>query len=101
MAIRTNNENLVLILSRYQLTMGNEDKPLEDIGIKDIWPVLNIAAANADVVIIKEGKQFKVLKHKHMNGLINKSLKSTYHESSLKNICFARCFKNGEGYLGS
>lgn len=90
MAIRENKENLVIILSRYQIVLNERKKPLEDITLSDIWPVLNIAAANADVVIFKEEKQFKVLKHKHMDGFANKSSTSIYHESSLKNICFAR-----------
>lgn len=88
MAIKENTENLVLIVTRYQ-TILNKDivKPLEEIELDDIWPVFNTTIANADVVIIKEKKRFKVLKHKHME---LRHFARVYHESSLKNICFAR-----------
>ena len=82
------NENLVLILSKQQTTFDckKAEKPLEDIALEDIWPTLNIAAANADVVIMKEGSRFKVLKHKFMGNLVT----PIYHTSMLKNIIFAR-----------
>ncbi len=88
MIYSSNTENMVLILSRYQTTIKckEESTPLKDITINDIWPTLKIAAANADVVIIKEGSIFKVLKHHHM---VSSALYHIYHHNALYNICFA------------
>ncbi len=84
----SNMENMVLILSRYQTArtfMTSLRKKLADITLDDIWPTLKIAAANADVVILRDENIFKVLKHDHMD-----DYDDFYHVSSLENICFAR-----------
>ena len=83
--VKSNTENMVMILSRYQTIWDCHYKDLKDITIDNIWPTLKIAAANADVVIMKEGTQFTVLKHKHMT-----DLSSNYHINLLTNIVFAR-----------
>ena len=85
--VDSNMENMVLILSRFQTVFQckKSKKDLKDITLDDIWPALNIAAANADVVIMMDGDRFSVLKHKHMT-----DISELYHKSSLTNIAFAR-----------
>jgi hypothetical protein len=87
-AIRyTDNQNMVLVLSRFQLMKSAKNSlKLTEIKIDDILPQLTIAAANANVVIIKDGQRFAVLKHDGMTGVTG----SEYHESTIKNIMFAR-----------
>ena len=81
-------ENMVLILTRRQASLNckEENTPIKDITMDDIWPVLSIAMANAEVVILKEDAHFKVFKHKFMPGAVSE----VYHISTLTNILFAR-----------
>ena len=82
--IKVNDQNMIIILSRYQ-TSTDYDVPLESITFIDIRPVYMISAHRADVIIIKDGSEFVVLKHRHMNITGKK-----YHQSDLTNIMFAR-----------
>jgi hypothetical protein len=81
------NQNMVMILNRFCLIKCARDgQLLTKIRIGDIQPRFKIAAACADVVIIKDGKKFAVLKHNHMMNVIGYD----YPVSTLKNIMFAR-----------
>lgn len=80
------NQNMVIILGRFQTRMISRERPLDKVQLTDIMPVYSVAVANADVVIIKDGKKFAVLKHRHMTGV----LRSEYHASTLNNIISAR-----------
>jgi hypothetical protein len=82
--IKVNDQNMIIVLSRYQ-TSTNYDVPLEDIKFSDIRPVYMISAHRADVIIIKDGSEFVILKHRHMN-----IVGAKYHQSDLTNIMFAR-----------
>ena len=84
MEIKEDNQNMVIILGRYHF-LNKTDIPLEKITFDDIRPVCLVAAHRADVVIIMDGKQFVILKHRYMNVKGKK-----YHKSSLTNIMFAR-----------
>jgi hypothetical protein len=84
MSIKSDNQNLILILGRYHTTQ-DDDTPLEEISFIDIRPVLMIAAHRAEVIIIMDGNEFVVLKHRHMN-----IAGQVYHKSSLTNIISAR-----------
>lgn len=84
--IRSNNENMVIILSRWQVSANDYHTPLEEIKFDSIRLTFQSTARNADVVIIKDGKQFAVLKHNHMTRVTGQ----IYHQSSLTNIAFAR-----------
>lgn len=81
------DDNMVMILTRDQLTLTakRRNRPIEDITMDDIWPVLSIAMANAEVVIIMDEKMFSVIKHKYM-----RNPSTTYHISTLPNIITAR-----------
>lgn len=77
-------QNMVIILGRKQLSFKAKNIPIEDVTIDDFWPIMAQAIANADVVIFKDGKRFKVVKHIFMPE------NAIYHISELKNIAFAR-----------
>jgi hypothetical protein len=77
---------MVVILSRWQVSEIDYDTPLEKIRFGSISITYQSTARNADVVIIKDGNQFAVLKHKHMTRVMGQK----YHKSSLTNIAFAR-----------
>jgi hypothetical protein len=85
--MRTDNQNMVLILSRFQLNQCARDgQRLDKISWTDAQPHLTVAIQCADVVIIKDGTKFAVLKHRHMLGVTGQE----YHISTLNNIMFAR-----------
>lgn len=87
MPVYSDTENMVMVLSRRHTTLEikEDGRPISEIGINDIWPVLKIAMANADVVILKEGSEFVVLRHRYMNNIGH-----VYNINSLTNIAFAR-----------
>lgn len=87
------NENMVIILGRKQLGFiaKNKNIPMEEITAEVFWPTLNQVIANAEVVLFKEGKEFKVLKHDYMPDAIGQ----VYHMSDLKNITFAKGAEGG------
>jgi hypothetical protein len=82
----TDNQNMVLILSRFQLVHSVRAFKLETLHISDVQPHLSVAAACANVVLIKDGSMFAVLKHDFMTGVF----RCTYHASTLNNIATAR-----------
>jgi hypothetical protein len=82
----TDNQNMVLILSRFQLVHSVRAFKLETLRLLDVQPHLSVAAACADVVLIKDGTKFAVLKHDFMTGVFG----CTYHASTQVNIAFAR-----------
>jgi hypothetical protein len=84
--IRSQNENMVVILSRFQISPTDYETPLEEIKFDSIALTFKATALNADVVIIKDGNQFAILKHRHMTRVLGQK----YHKSSLTNIAFAR-----------
>jgi hypothetical protein len=89
--IQTDMENMVLIIGRKQTDFKtkSENTPLGKITLDDIWPTLKIAAANADVVIIKDGSEYAVLKHRYIDQ--HQLLEGmTYHITTIRNIAFAR-----------
>lgn len=83
----SDKENMVMILTRKHTTLEikEDGRPIRIIEIKDIWPVLKIAMANSDVVILKEDDEFVVLQHKFM-----RVVGEVYHISQMRNIIFAR-----------
>lgn len=85
--INDNEQNMVLILTRKQTVFDCKEKniPLEAITEADIWPVLHIAMANAEVTIIMDGKEFHVIKHRYMA-----KCSPIYNINELTNIVFAR-----------
>jgi hypothetical protein len=84
--IRSQNQNMVIVLSRFQINEKDYETPLEKIKFDSIALTYKSTSLNADVVIIKDGNQFAVLKHRHMTRVMGQ----TYHKSSLTNIAFAR-----------
>jgi hypothetical protein len=80
--IKTDDQNMVIILGRYHFL---SDAPLESLTFAMIRPAMLVAANRADVVIIMDGNEFFILKHRFMPNTGEK-----YHKSSLVNIMFAR-----------
>jgi hypothetical protein len=83
----TDNQNCILVISRFQLCLNSREKDLEKITVADVQPHLSAAAHAADVTIIKDGSRFSVLKHRFMMG-VNGFV--VFHISSLPKIMFAR-----------